>query len=146
MLTEPSNGRCTFSILNFERQMSCVADIPVDWLLTCKFGLEHKVPVSLIVADHGNEYIVLLLQQNDAVLIKDIENQKTFECLETNLSDFTERLIEDIRKYFTGWVKWYPAKILGSPDKGREKTLEPLLGDTEKMLTAYKETQNKECE
>lgn len=141
MLTGPSNGCCTFSLLNFEMQMSCVMDIPVDWLKTCKFGLEHNAPVSLLISDYGNEYIVLLLQWNKAILIKEIENQKTFEEMETNLLDFAEYLIEDVRKYFAGWINWYSAQIPGEPNDGREEVLNSLLADTETMLIACKKSQ-----
>ncbi len=61
MLSKPFNGRCLFSMFDFNIQMSCVTDIPFDWLKTCRFGLENNTEVSLVLTDYGNEYIVLLL-------------------------------------------------------------------------------------
>lgn len=134
MLTEPVNGRCTFSIFDFKIQMSCVTDIPVDWLKTCKFGLEHGEPVSLVLSDHGNEYIVLLLQGDSAMLIKDVEGERTLQEYKMGLAAFTKHLVANVRKYLDGWINWYPAQILGGPDDGRRELLRELLADTEEVL------------
>ena len=139
MLTKPFNGRCLFSLCDFNIQMSCVTDIPFDWLKTCKFGLEYNTDVSLILADHGNEYILLLLMNRRSRLLKDIEWKKSVEAYEIGLADFTEHLLMDIQNDFEEWVNWYPAKILGGPDAGRKEALETLLADTKKALESFKE-------
>ncbi|MCM1257098.1 MAG: hypothetical protein NC307_04515 [Roseburia sp.] len=138
MLTKPFNGRCLFSLGNFNIQMSCVTDIPFDWLGTCKFGLENYTDVSLILADHGNEYIVLLLMDKESRLLKDIEGKRSVDAYEIGLADFTERLLMDIQDDFEEWVNWYPAKILGGPDAGRKESLETLLADTTETLENFK--------
>ncbi len=134
MLTEPLNGRCTFSLFDINIQMSCVTDIPVDWLRTCKFALENEYLASFILADNGYEYIVFFVNGGGAVLIKDVDGERSMVEYEINLPTFTEQLIEDVRKFFEGWVNWYPAKILGGPDEGRGELLKTLLADTEEAL------------
>ena len=118
--------------------MTFVPDIPFDWLKTCKFGLENEDEVSLILADHGNEYIVLLLMLGRSRLLKDIEGKRSVLECGIDLEDFTKRLLMDIQKDFEEWVNWYPAKILGGPDAGRKETLETLLADTTEALENFK--------
>lgn len=138
MLTKPLNGRCVFSLFDFSIPMSCVTDIPFDWLKTCKFGLENEDEVSLILADHGNEYILFLLMLGRSCLLKDIEGKRSVEECEIDLEGFTERLLMDIQRDFEEWVNWYPAKILGGPDAGRKEALETLLADTAEALENFK--------
>lgn len=142
MLSKPFNGRCLFSMFDFNIQMSCVTDIPFDWLKTCRFGLENNTEVSLVLTDYGNEYIVLLLALGGGLILKDIEGKKSVEECRTNLEDFTEHLLMDIENDLEGWVNWYPAKILGGPDAGRKQALQTLLADTAEALVNFK----KKCE
>ena len=132
------DGRRVFSLFDFSIPVSCVTDIPFDWLKTCKFGLENEDEVSLILADHGNEYIVLLLMLGRSRLLKDIEGKRSVLECGIDLEDFTKRLLMDIQKDFEEWVNWYPAKILGGPDAGRKETLETLLADTTEALENFK--------
>lgn len=143
LLTKPFNGRCVFSLANFSISMSCVTDIPFDWLETCRFGLENHTAVSFILADYGNEYIVLLLCLRESRILKDVEGKTTVEKHEINLKDFTEYLLTDIKNDFEEWVDWYPAKILGGPDTGRKERLEILLIETEEALTDFKKRQER---
>lgn len=140
MLAEPVNGRCIFSLFDLEINMSCVTDIPVDWLRICKFGLENDGLASLPLKDYANTYSLLLLQKNNAVLIEDADGERTLKSYEISLSDFTEQLIRDIKNYFDGWVSWYPAKIMGIPDDKRGVLLNALLADTEDAFRTYKDS------
>ena len=76
MLAEPANGRYIFSLFDLEINMSCVTDIPVDWLRICKFGLENDGLASLPLKDYANTYSLLLLRKNNAVLIKDADGEE----------------------------------------------------------------------
>ncbi len=136
MLTEPVNGRCKFLLFDFNVQMSCVRDIPVDWLRACKSGLEGLIPFSLVLLDNGYEYSVLLFDGSGVSVIDD--NRSVFHY-DVSLAEFTEELLRDIEDNLDGWANWYPAKILGGPDAGREEMLRNLLADTKEALAVYAE-------
>lgn len=142
MLTEPVNGRCKFLLFDFEVQISCVRDIPVDWLRACKDGLEGGssvlIPVSLILLDNGYEYATLLFSETGILSVIDIiDDNRTVFHYDVSLAEFTEKLLQDIEDNLAGWAKWYPAEILGGPDSGREEMLRTLLADTKEALAVY---------
>ncbi len=139
MLTKPVNGRCNFSLFDFEVQMSCVRDIPADWLKTCKYGLEDGLPVSFTLLDNGYEYAILLFDGNRASILDIIDGEKKLSQYNMGLAEFTEKLLEDIESDLDKWVNWYPAKLLGEPDAGREERLRILLADTKKAFAEYTE-------
>lgn len=144
MLTKPVNGRCKFSFFDFEVEISCVNDIPVDWLNACKGGLESGgcvwLPISrILLLDNGYEYAVLLFREMGVSIIDFIDGNRTVFYYDVSLAEFTEELLKDIEDNLTGWVNWYPAEILGGPDAGRGEMLRNLLTDTREVLTAYAE-------
>lgn len=137
MLTKPVNGRCEFSLFDFEVQISCVEDIPVDWLKTCKYGLEGRLPVSFSLLDNGYEYVMLSIDGYGLSIVEVIdENRKLFQH-DFSLVEFTEELLKDIEMNLDEWVNWYPAKILGGPDAGRREVLVNLLAYTKEALASY---------
>lgn len=137
MLTKPVNGRCKFSLFDFEKQISCVNDIPVDWLKTCKDGLGGSFPVSFVILDNGYEHAILSFDGSRVSIVDNIDGSRIFFQYDFSLTDFTEELIKDIENNLDDWINWYPAKILGDPDINRRKELGTLLTDTKDELMAH---------
>lgn len=112
-------------------------DIPVDWLKTCKYGLEGRLPVSFGLLDNGYEYAMLSIDGYGLSIVNVVgENRKLFQH-DFSLAEFAEELLKDIENNLDGWVNWYPAKILGGPDTGRREVLINLLAYTKEALASY---------
>lgn len=136
MLTKPINGRCEFSLFDFKVQVSCVNDIPVDWLKTCKYGLEGAVPVSFNLLDNGYEYTILSSNDYNFCIVDIIDGNKKLLEYDFSLKEFAQELLKDIETNMDEWVNWYPAKILGSPGDGRRELLKTLMEETRNILDA----------
>lgn len=134
MLAKPQNGWSSISLFDFQAEASYLVDIPFEWLQTCKYGIENRLPITLFIDEEGSEeYITSYYDVTHIIVDRDDEIQ----CLTYRKYDFmdlTADIICDIRKYFEDWVRWSPYEDEKETEGKREKRLRDLIAETELAL------------
>lgn len=111
MLEKPNAGWGRLRLFDVDMEIGCDCDwdAPLIWLKACKYGLEHKLPITLHF-DSGEESAMVIADENRTnILYNDYHGEEFFYVYESyNRMNLAEDIIMDINRDFDSWIaEWF---------------------------------------
>ena len=119
-------------------------DVPFNWLIACKNGLEHNIPVSLYIEEEGSNSIIVTYYYSTHIIIEDEDMNRSLKTIDDiDFLDITYMLLNDIKDNFEDWVKWFVYEDSESDFERSRKELKQLIDETDHCLYIRASKHNK---
>ena len=109
MLSKPEHGWTDFSLGESCYSLSCLSNIPLEWLERAIFGLETLLPFDVYGYCEPGRMVCTVNFLECRITFEDEKPPKrdsSFETVPIHMLDFCKTLHEDISGYLDDWTKW----------------------------------------
>lgn len=105
MFTEPKHGWTDLKLGCFESRASYLTDIPIDCLDVFIYALQSNSPATIYFDAEGWDFH-LISSYYESYIISNKNEKSDLYLIKGSFKELAKELIEDIEKYFDGWINW----------------------------------------
>lgn len=142
LLEAPRCGWVKFSLPEIRRRfnLSYLTDVPLDWLNSAIYGLEHLLPFCVKGVMEPNRMICIVSYHRCHILIENEDNvHETWRDIpnyvsHTDMLTFCIRLHEDIRRNMEEWGRWLSGDMEKSDLLSRKEEINKKLERLEELI------------